>query len=233
MSTVASAAPRDTGLGRVYVWEMPVRIAHWLIFFSIIILSATGYYIGHPFITVSGPARDHFVMGTVRTVHLYTAIVFSLSVLVRIYWMFAGNAYARITELIPLSRERFRSIWRAMLFYSFIKRDPEEYPGHSGLAGASYAVIYLIYLVLIATGLALYTVIASVSSPFRVFEFLVPLFGGLPIARLIHHICMWLTLMFVVFHIYFVTLSSNTERSGTVDSIFSGYKFFPRKGVRR
>ena len=79
-----------------------MRVTHWLIFFSILILSATGYYLGHPFISVSGPARDHFVMGTVRAVHLYTAIVFALAVLVRIYWMFAGNVYARLTQLIPL-----------------------------------------------------------------------------------------------------------------------------------
>jgi Ni/Fe-hydrogenase 1 B-type cytochrome subunit len=224
--------PTKRDVESIYVWQIPVRIAHWLIFFSIIILSFTGYYIGHPFITVTGPARDHFVMGTMRVVHLYTAIVFSLAVLVRIYWMFAGNAYARITELVPLSRKRFCSIWRATLFYSFVERDPEEYPGHSGLAGATYAVIYLIYLGMIATGLALYTVYASVGSPFRVFDFLVPLFGGLQFTRLIHHIGMWLLLMFFVFHIYFVTLSSSTERSGTVDSIFSGYKFFSRKSLR-
>ena len=86
---------------RVYIWELPVRLTHWLIFFSFIILSATGYYIGHPFISVAGPARDHFVMGTARAVHMYAAIVFALSVLVRIYWMFAGNAYARLTQFIP------------------------------------------------------------------------------------------------------------------------------------
>ena len=55
---------------RVYVWELPVRLTHWVIFFSILILSATGYYIGHPFISVPGPAKDHFVMGTVRVIHL-------------------------------------------------------------------------------------------------------------------------------------------------------------------
>jgi Ni/Fe-hydrogenase 1 B-type cytochrome subunit len=233
MSMASTAAPSDNGLARVYVWELPVRISHWLIFFSIIILSFTGYYIGHPFLIVAGPARDHFVMGTMRAVHLYTAIVFALAVFVRIYWMFMGNTYARITEMIPLSARRFRSIWRTMLFYSYIRRDPEEYPGHSGLAGASYAVIYMVYLVMIATGLALYTVDASISSPFQVFDFLVPLFGGLPIARLIHHIGMWVLLIFVVVHIYFVLLSSVTDHAGTFDSIFSGYKFFLRRLARR
>ena len=33
-------APADTV--RVYVWEVPVRITHWLIAGSIVVLSATG-----------------------------------------------------------------------------------------------------------------------------------------------------------------------------------------------
>jgi Ni/Fe-hydrogenase 1 B-type cytochrome subunit len=225
--------PSDIGLARVYVWELPVRISHWLIFFSVIILAFTGYYIGHPFIIVTGAARDHFVMGFMRAIHLYTAIVFALAVLVRLYWMVSGNTYARITELIPLTSRRFRSLWQAALFYSYIRRDPEEYPGHSALAGMSYLMIFGVYLIMIATGLALYSVQTAVGSPFRFFDVLVPWFFGLPYARLIHHIGMWVLLIFVVVHIYFVLLSSITDFAGTFDSIFSGYKFFPRRLARR
>jgi len=216
-------------LARVYVWELPVRLTHWAIFFSIIVLSATGYYIGNPFISVPGAAKDHFVMGTVRVVHLYAAIVFTLAVLVRIYWMFAGNGYARLMQFIPLSRQRLRSLWRTFLYYSFIRHEPDDYAGHNALAGASYAMIFVIYLVMIATGLALYSVVVSVGSPFEAFSFLIPLFGGLQMARLIHHIGMWLVLIFVVMHVYFVFLSSIIEHIGTFDSIFSGYKFMPKR----
>ena len=101
MSAAAESAEREITLQRVYVWELLVRLTHWLLFFSILILSATGYYIGNPFISVPGAARDHFVMGTVRAVHLYAAIVFTLAVLARIYWFIAGNRYARWSEFIP------------------------------------------------------------------------------------------------------------------------------------
>lgn len=226
---MAESPTRKVTLERLYVWERPVRFTHWFIFFSVLILSGTGYYIGHPFISVPGPAKDHFVMGTMRAVHLYTAIVFALAVLVRIYWLFAGNSYARLTEFIPLSLRRLRSIWKTFLFYSFISNEPDDYPGHNGLAGASYAFIFAVYLLMIATGLCLYTVEASVTSPFRIFVSLVPWFGGLQMARLIHHIGMWLVLMFAVLHIYFVFLSSIMEHIGTFDSIFSGYKFVPKR----
>ncbi len=222
-----SAHGSPDAVKRVYVWEAPVRVTHWLIFFSILILSATGYYIGHPFLSVPGPAKDHFVMGAVRAIHLYTAIVFALATLVRIYWLFAGNQYARLPDFIPLSRERWRNTWETVLFYCFIRRHPPAYAGHDGAAGAAYGFVFLLYLVLIATGLALYTVIASSTSAFQIFGFLVPLFGGLQMARLIHHVVMWVVLMFAVFHIYSVYLWSMVERSGEIDSIFSGYKVFP------
>ena len=33
----------------VYVWELPVRVAHWTIALSLFVLAATGFAIGHPF----------------------------------------------------------------------------------------------------------------------------------------------------------------------------------------
>jgi len=222
-----SAAPKVVGATQtvvpVYVWELPVRVTHWLIFFSILILSATGFYIGDPFIAVSGPARDHFVMGTVRVVHLYTAIVFSLALFVRIYWMFVGNQYARWDQYLPVSRERLRNTWEAIKFFSYFRRDPLPYPGQTGTAGLAYGFIFLIQFVMIVTGLALYTVYAPSDSVFQNFGFLIPLLGGLPIAHLIHHIGMWLLLIFMVLHVYLCVLFSVSERS-EVDSMFSGYK---------
>ena len=44
-------------------------------------------------------------------------------------------------------------------------------------------------------------------------------------ARLIHHVGMWVVMIFAVMHIYFVILASIVERIGTFDSIVSGYKF--------
>lgn len=220
---------RKIVLERLYIWELPVRLTHWLLFFMVFVLAGTGYYIGHPFIVSPGPADDHLIMATIRTIHLYAAIIFTAAVFVRIYWFFAGNSFARWPDFVPLNGRRLKSLWTTFRFYSFLGHDPDDYPGHNALAGASYAFIFLVYLVLIATGLALYTVDASENSPFQVFGFLVPFFGGLQYARLIHHVLMWIVLWFAVVHVYFVFLSSIIEHIGTFDSIFSGYKFVPRK----
>ena len=228
MNAVPAQAGTRAGLEREYVWELPVRLAHWLLFFSIVTLAATGYYIGHPFISVPGEARAHFVMGTIRSVHLYASIVFALSALMRIYWAFAGNRYARWSELIPTTRQRWQSFKHALLFYAFLSREPEPYLGHNGMAGLTYAGIFAVYFVMMATGFALYTVYAPLGSPMEVFGFLIPLFDGLQMARLIHHIGMWVILVFAVSHVYFPVLYSLIERNGIMDSIFSGFKFRER-----
>ena len=227
MKAMTETAEPKVTLQRVYVWELPVRLTHWVLFFSILILSATGYYIGHPFIEVPGPAKDHFVMGTVITIHIYAAIFFTLAVLVRVYWFFAGNKYARLSDFIPLSKWRLRNLWNTFLYYSFIRHEPDHYPGHNALAASTYAAIMLVYLLMIVTGFVLYAVHASLGAPIRMFDHLAPLFGGLPMTRLLHHVGMWVILIFAVMHVYFVLLSSIIEHVGTFDSIFSGYKFIP------
>jgi Ni/Fe-hydrogenase 1 B-type cytochrome subunit len=229
VNVMAKLPSSGVAVERVYVWELPVRLTHWLIFFSFLALAATGFFIGRPFVAVVGPARDHFVMGTARAIHLYAAIVFALSTLARLYWLFAGNRYARLTQLLPFGRERLRSFWEAAMFYAFMRREAEECVGHNALAGSSYAMIYGVYLVMIATGLALYTVDAPPASPFQAFAALTPLFGGLPMAALIHHVGMWVVLIFAAMHIYFVVLASIAERIGTFDSIVSGYKFVSKR----
>jgi Ni/Fe-hydrogenase 1 B-type cytochrome subunit len=228
MTAIADSRPAPVAREPIYVWEVPVRVTHWLLFFSVLILSATGYYISHPFIGVPGPAKDHFVMGTVRAIHLYAAIVFSLAVLVRIYWMFVGNSYARLSQFIPVSLERVRGLGNTFLYFCFVRRDLDRSPGHDPLAGATYGLIFVVYLALISSGLALYTVYAPVNSPFQLFRVLIPVVGGLQAARLIHIISIWVILTFAVIHIYCVWVFSAVQRFGIADSIFSGYSFFPK-----
>jgi Ni/Fe-hydrogenase 1 B-type cytochrome subunit len=216
-----------SGLVRVYVWEAPVRIAHWLIALSIGVLAITGFYIGHPFITVSGPANGHFVMGWVKVIHGYTAYVFIASVAARIIWMFTGNKYSRWDKFIPVRPLRRRGLWPTVKFYMFGLRKPPGFVGHNPLAGATYTLVFALYFVAIATGLTMRGASADVSSTVRWFASLAPLFGGLQTVRWIHHAVMWLLLGFAVHHVYSSILMSTVEANATIESIFSGYKFVP------
>lgn len=227
-ATAAAGGAANAQLTRVYIWEWPVRIAHWLVVFSLMVLVFTGIYIGHPFLVSPGPSEERFVMGTVKVVHFYAAIVFTLSVLARLLWMFLGNEYASWKEFLPIPRHRRRGLGPMLSFYLFLRREPPFFAGHNPLAGATYTVVYLVYLLMSTTGFVLYSVSAPLGSHMRIFHALIPLLGGLQTARWIHHAGMWLLLGFAVHHVYSAVMMAMVERKGTLESIFSGYKFFTR-----
>ena len=208
-----------------YVWQIPVRVTHWLIAGGIVVLSATGLYIGHPFLTVAGEARQSFVMGWVRTIHLYTAFVFISAVLARVIWMFTGNKYARWDKFLPVHPSRFRGLWPTLKFYLFGLRKPPGFVGHNPVAGLTYVLVFGLYFIAILTGLTLYAPYAPVGSIFQGFASLSAFLGGYQTVRWTHHVVMWLLLGFAVHHVYSGVLMSIIEANGTMESIFSGNKF--------
>lgn len=224
----AEARPDDRRrLVEVYVWELPLRLAHWLIVGSILVLSVTGFYIGNPSLLVPGPAGQHFVMGTAKAIHFWAAFVLIAAVLVRLVWAFGGNRYARWHELLPVSGRRWRGVGPTLGFYLFFRRKPPEYVGHNPVAGLAYCAVYALIGFEILSGLALYGMSAHYGSPTRLFAGLLPLMGGAAMARFLHHLVMWFLIGFVFHHVWSSILMSVEEHNGTTDSIFSGYKFVP------
>jgi len=214
-----------------YVWQIPVRITHWLIAISIVVLSVTGLYIGHPFMTVPGEARLSFVMGWMKMIHLYAALTFITAVLVRVIWMFTGNKYARWDKFVPVHKSRRHGILPTLRFYLFALRKPPGFVGHNPIAGMTYTLVFGLYFLAILTGLTLWAPYADVGSPVRWFASFAPLLGGFQTARWIHHVVMWLLLGFAVHHVYSGVLMSIIEANGTMESIFSGYKFVPHEDL--
>lgn len=219
---------------RVYVWDLVVRNTHWVIALAMAILIATGLYIAHPFGFPGTTPGQHFLMGWVRVVHFYTAIFFTLAVVVRIIWFFTSPAlYARWKQFIPWQRYRRRELLNAIKFYSFFRARPPDVIGHNPLAGLSYTGVFLLYLVMITSGLAMYAGSALPGAYMKSFQFLIPIYGGLQTARFIHHLVMWVLILFVTLHVYANALTSALEENGEVDSIFSGYKFVHRADVEK
>jgi Ni/Fe-hydrogenase 1 B-type cytochrome subunit len=223
--------PEHSDLVRVYVWEWPVRLAHWSAVASIAVLAVTGIYIGNPLLVVRGPAGQNFLMGTMKVVHSYAAILFTLAVLSRIIWAFRGNHFARWDKFIPVKRRRRRGLVQALRFYLFQLRKPPGFIGHNPLAGFTYTFVFLLYLVQIVTGFTLYGASAAAGSHMHVFRHLLPLLGGLQTVRLVHHGVMWLLIGFAIHHVYSAVLMSQIEANGTTESIFSGYKFVHKDDV--
>ncbi|HTS79919.1 MAG TPA: Ni/Fe-hydrogenase, b-type cytochrome subunit [Myxococcaceae bacterium] len=219
---------------RIYVWDLVVRNTHWVIALAMVILITTGLYIAHPFGFPGGTPGPHFLMGWIRVVHFYAAIFFTLAVLVRIVWFFASPVpYARWKQFVPWQRYRRRELLNAIKFYSFFRARPPDVIGHNPLAGLSYLAVFLLYLVMITSGLALYAGSRVPGEYMKAFQFLIPIYGSLQTARFIHHLVMWVLILFVTLHVYANALTSALEENGEVDSIFSGYKFVHREDVEK
>ena len=207
----------------VYVWEFPVRLTHWLNVLAIVVLSFTGFYIGNPFIYVA--PGEASLMAVMRFFHFVSAYAFALSFLLRIYWGFVGNPYARWGQFFPVKGQRRKDIWGNVLFYMLLRRSAPPAVGHSSTAVLSYLVLFFFFVVEIVTGFALY----SESHPAGVLWMLL---GGFSLRvfsastlRFLHHATMWLILAFVVVHIYIAWLNDIAEKGvGVMSSIFGGYK---------
>ncbi|MGC2673375.1 MAG: Ni/Fe-hydrogenase, b-type cytochrome subunit [Candidatus Acidiferrum sp.] len=209
---------------RVYVWEWPVRFAHWIIFATIVSLSITGYYMHSPFIISHG--RTAYVMGTVRFVHLLSGFAFCGAILLRLVWMFIGNQWSQWDQLIPTTKKRWKDFVDTAKYYGFMVWSPSPHIGHNAMAGAAYAAVFGMAIVEVVTGFALYSQILGS----RVLLFF---FGWIPHVidiqwlREIHFLFMFGFWMFFIHHLYTAILVSVEEENGVMESIFSGYKFVP------
>ncbi len=214
------------GQVRLYVWELPVRISHWILVVTILSLSITGYYMHSPYVIAGG--RTAYVMGTMRFIHLLSAFAFTGAFLLRLVWFFLGNRWARLDQYIPTTKSRWKGLVEVGKYYAFLAWSPVSYIGHNPLAGAAYIAVYGLVIIEILTGFALYSKILGS-------RFLNLTIGWLPSLidiqwlREIHFIVMFCLWMFLIHHLYTAILISVEEETGLMDSIFSGYKFVPEK----
>jgi Ni/Fe-hydrogenase 1 B-type cytochrome subunit len=208
---------------RVYVWEVPVRLTHWVIVLAILVLSATGFYIGHP--VVGGSVS---LMAWVRGIHRLAAWVFVASLLLRTYWAFAGNQWASWRVLFPyLTAEGRRGMGGVFSYYIFFRWRPPSFVGHNPLAGATYSLVVLLMIAQVVTGFALQS-LGGGGWQHALFGWVFSVMS-LQGARLAHHLIMWLLLGFMVHHVYSAALMDAEEKNGTLASIFTGYKFGGRR----
>ena len=208
----------------IYVWEWPVRIVHWIIVATLIVLSFTGYYLHHPFLGGGGAAgHPGFAMADIRFIHEITAFVFTAAVLVRVYWAFAGNRHAHWRALVPLTRAQRRDGQAMLRYYFLLRRHPPRTVGHNPLAGLAYLVLYVLFLLSILSGFGLYAWVGRIPAWRTLFGWT---YGLLPIEqlRLVHFLLMFVFGAFAIHHVYSAVLIDMEERNGELSSIVTGYK---------
>ena len=224
---LGKVAPARQGHYRwVAIWGAPLRVMHWIAALCILVLAATGFYIGRPYFVTTGDGATPFLMGWMRFLHFTAAAVLVMTGIVRFYWLLAGNRYERVGALFPVRPRDWVNMYRQVKFYLMIQ--PEKAPryiGHNPMQQLSYTGIYLVCMTMVLTGFMMY----GQSNPdgifFRVFGWMVPLLGGIQLVRFIHHVLTWAFLIFIPIHVYLAMRSDLLERAGVVSSIITGGRF--------
>ena len=224
-------APRD--FVRLYVWEAPVRLFHWVNAACIVVLCVTGYLIGHPWAFMNGgDASSSYWFGTVRFVHFASAYLMVAAMVLRLYWAVVGNKFARWNNFLPLTRGQLKEatvvVKTEMLQISTETFDPI---GHNAVAYFTYAGTFVLAAFSIVSGFALYSQMSAAWFP-SLFRWVIPLFGSEASLRFWHHSAMWGFILFIMVHVYLAIYEDYVDGHGAISSMIGGWKFMDRHAVK-
>jgi Ni/Fe-hydrogenase 1 B-type cytochrome subunit len=228
-SDSAIAVLDGTGARSVYVYEAPVRIWHWLTALCLVVLFVTGYFIGSPPPSLSGEASDHFYFGYIRLAHFVAGQVMAVIFLGRVYWAFVGNSHARQIFYIPITNRRWwKEVWQEIRWYLFLEPRAKNYIGHNPLAHLAMFTMFVIpSVVMIVTGMALYAEGIGIESwQFALFGWVFSVIGNSMAVHTVHHLTMWVIVMFSTVHIYMAIREDITRRVTYLSTMTNGWRTF-------
>lgn len=207
----------------VYVWELPVRLFHWINALAITVLFTTGLYIGNPILSTEGEATNNFLMGNIRMWHGIFAFIFMGNMLVRLYWFWRGNEYSKF----KIWRKSFwKDAAKTIKYYSFVSKEHNMHVGHNALAQLMYFFfVWLGGALMILTGLGIRAGGDVNGVWYTLFGWVIPGLRGEYQVRMLHHAAAWLFPIFVSGHLYMVLRQDILDDDGTVSSMISGYKY--------
>lgn len=227
---MAAVSKPAGGVHAVYVWEAPVRLWHWVMMLAMFVLIATGFLIGVPPPSAPGEAYDTFWFGYIRFLHFAAGYIFAVFFVLRVYWAFVGNKYAREIFLVPLSMftgKFWKGLFDDIFFYLYMKKDPGSYEGHNPLAAFAMFFMYLLGSVwMILSGFALYGEGTGMGSwQFRWFtSWLQPLVGDSQLLHTLHRFGMWYLIIFSMVHMYMVVRQDVFTKETIISTMINGWR---------
>ena len=217
---------------RAYVWELPIRIFHWLNMLAIFVLMGTGIYIGKPMTAAIIPEEAYYsnLMGWMRYIHFFAAFIFVINLMFRLYWVAIGNKFATSN---PLRLIFWKELFETVKFYLFLKNKKPHYVGHNPLAQLSYWIFIGVgSWIVMLTGFYMYFEPQLDSFWGNLFFWVPYVFGGDSFTvRSWHHLTAWGFMLFTLIHVYMAFRDDYLERNGSISSMLTGYKTTTKKSV--
>lgn len=211
---------------RIFVFSAPTRFFHWLNALVVFILIGTGLIIGDPPVFMfSSEASFLYWFGWIRMIHFTSAFIFVFNWILRIYWSFHGTQWECWRNFVPSNKKFIIEIWKVIKYDILLHKTKEHIGiGHNALAGFSYFLLFILAIFTSLTGFALYAPM-STFEPLMVFTFVTDLVGSEMDVRFIHHLLMWMFVIFTVIHVYLVLFHDYVEGRGETSSMVGGFKF--------
>lgn len=214
---------------KVYVYEAPLRLWHWVNALCLVTLCVSGYFIGQPPPSVGGEASESFVFGYIRLVHFIAGQLLIVAFIYRVAWAFLGNHHAAQLFLTPFWSIRWwREVVHEVRWYFFMEKVPKKYIGHNPLAQFSMFFLFLLPLLNgIVTGGALYAEGAGTDSWwFTTFGWVFALYGDSFTVHTVHRLTMWVITCYAMVHIYVAFREDIMSRQSLVSTMISGWRYF-------
>ena len=205
------------------------RWQHWLRALAIFGLVATGFYLANPFITYANPAPEptRFLHAEIREWHIILGFVMIGAVIYKtfhFFWAKEGEGERNSFQDAIKPKIALQQIG----YYLLLEKHPHTKGIYNPLQFWAYTFLYLLFLGIIVTGLALYAEVYHGGLGEVLYGFakwVESIFGGLAYVRLWHHIFMWGIIILVFVHIYMAVYNAVFGKNGGMDAIFSGMKW--------
>jgi Ni/Fe-hydrogenase 1 B-type cytochrome subunit len=214
-----------------YVWSASVRIIHWTVFLSVVVLLVTGIYIAYTpvYISPDGEPVNTFFMAQMRFIHFIAAIVFDIAIFLSIYLIFFSVFRASWKDLLP-TPANIKRCWQQLKYYWRLSGDKIRYEYEDPVDIISFLSFHILAILLMFTGFALYVAQYSIEWWWPNFlhittDWVVVVLGGLKNVRFAHHIMWWLILVWVLVHVYFQVWKTIKFKTGNLDAIIGGYRY--------
>jgi Ni/Fe-hydrogenase 1 B-type cytochrome subunit len=228
---------KRTGYRQVKRMTPAMRIMHWLNALCMLGAVVTGMYIAHPYYQsfISDPAVDKYVMAWNRWGHFIIAIIFDVTAIIIAYLYFFSRFEKPYKKLIPNKTNTVEFV-EVLLNLLTLNRRKRFDSTHADSFNVVYSTIFhLLLFMMLFTGLQLYVhgLSAGLSSIGRWWPSLLHLatdwtlwaFGGKMGVRIAHHVMMWFTIVWVVFHIYYQVWRTIFWKEGDLAIVVGGSKF--------
>jgi Ni,Fe-hydrogenase I cytochrome b subunit len=201
-----------TEVRRVLVWPGVVRLTHWAMTLSMLVLIPTGWLL-----TTGLVASDELYELLRHRFHEPAGHVLALALAVRLLWLLIGGRSVSGWRALLPTGPQLGALREMLRFYSALSRAPlPAYHAHNPFWAPLYLLLFALLAVATVTGLALeFSFVRSV------------LHADEPATLALHGRLMEWIAVWCVFHVAAAVLHDWRGQGSDTSALISGYRIFP------